>query len=686
MKRTIKPLIFATIVAGLFSSCVKEIEKYERPDWLKGKLYSQIIGIQDLDSFAICVQKIGYDTIINTSGLFTIFAPTNQAFQDFFQDHPKYKKISDIPFGELEGIVKYHIIQNSWSLTQLMSLSLSGWIDPFDSNSKIFLAFKRQTIYKGKYVPFFFDSYLKSEGLSGSDYDFYFKTAYSPGNMHFAGAHIIGQGSYAENGILYSIDKVISPLKNARELLQAKYSDYSYSDFLNMTSKYPSWIFNTGRESTNPSGTSATYSLYYHFGLIAPTNKAISDLYAQVIIGPEHWPNTSSVPSFINRIIVNTHTSERPIYPTNFTRGFLNGEGDYVVLDPSDINQADYANNSTFIGVNKAIIPRVFLCVAAPVYLRPDYSIYRDALEYSKLIYALKRKNENFSLFVVSNTTLEQDSSLLGSGTKFTSLSISEGKSVSRDFTSLLIQLLNHVSANNPEGFARKEFIPNLNGNYIVFDRETGFVSGGVNSVFGYEGDSAIYLTPELINDPTDNGNAYKINGWFNFPQTSIYNAVNSYSEFYKLLDRAKLLDKLYYTLKFVPKGEQFTVFIPSNEALKKYDTSMMTQAELEQFIRFHFIKGNIIFTDGKKSQGYYSTLRIDEVSNPYVIKYSKLSIKPGIDVIDILNDDGTLYYRINEKNGYTNLMVAEDISTTINMTNYITNGVIHLIDTVLVK
>jgi hypothetical protein len=38
--------------------------------------------------------------------------------------------------------------------------------------------------------------------------------------------------------------------------------------------------------------------------------------------------------------------------------------------------------------------------------------------------------------------------------------------------------LLNHVATEQPKGIAKKEFIPNLAGNYIVVNNETGEIKG----------------------------------------------------------------------------------------------------------------------------------------------------------------------------------------------------------------
>lgn len=745
MRKTLRHIFFMVITVSLLASCRKEIEKYDRPEWLVGKLYSQVMASEDLDSFAICIKEAGFDSIINVSGSFTVFAPTNQAFHEYFQRNSEYNKISDIPFKELEKIVKYHIVQNSWSTTQLISLNSDGWVDPDDPDDKSW-GFKRQTVLKEdnrkywvntdrgkytfvdslnanfyrivntasrKYVPFFWDRFLNISEISGDDYDFYFPSGYSQGRIHFAGSRVISSEIYAENGILYKIDEVVEPLKTAEQILEQDYSGYSYSDFLKMIYSYaqlspnmqetmnmpgfeggssvdtifnmtfPDLTFNIRSEMSDPLSSNNSISL--HRGLIAPTNQALDDLFSQEITGPGRYSNNDAVPPEILSLIVNSHMRTSPIYFKDLTQGFKNGEDDIVMIDPSDVVQANFASNSTFIGVNKAIIPRAFKSIAGPVYLNPNYSIYRSAIEISGVLPALKRKNQDYAFFVVPDDILNNDSSLIyevdnPNQINLESLDRNNIEMVRRNRLDLVNLLFNHICTSSPTGNGRKEFIQNLAGNYVVFDWENGIVTGGTESTYGYQGDSLINITANLLDEPADNGEIYKLNGFLSFASGDMYSILRKYPEFSELLDKANLFDKTYYNVKFINPGETYTVFMPSNTALSNFDASELTDEELIQFIKNHFVRGNIIFTDGKKPDGEYPILSSDGNNS-----YNKVILKPGIDIIDIMNPDGSLYYRINEKGSSTNVIITEGTEGAA-ASAFATRGVLHVIDTVLIK
>ena len=149
----IRPLtifLFTGIILGSCVTFLNEDDKYARPDWLARKVYTQLLAQPDLSIFTQCVARTGYDSIINISGSYTVFAPNNQAFELFFQEHPEYQSVEDMPIEELLKIVKYHIVQNPWSKEQLRSLDVWGWIDSADLNNNKPKGFKRETLLLNK--------------------------------------------------------------------------------------------------------------------------------------------------------------------------------------------------------------------------------------------------------------------------------------------------------------------------------------------------------------------------------------------------------------------------------------------------------------------------------------------------------------------------------------------------------
>ena len=755
-----RKLISILLFAGfLFSGCrdIYELEKYQRPDWLAGKIYTQITTRPDLSVFQQCLELTGYDTILDVTGSYTVFGPTNEAFEQWFSAHPEYGgSPENIPPKILENLVERHVLQNGWSLKQMQSLDIYGWIDEDDPDNNKPRGYKRQTIQKDedkkyyldndlivdstesddykkvfvesrKYGPLFFDDYFGVNDLRTDDYEFYYTRSYENGNMYFGKAKVVSGEIFAENGFIYEIDQVTDPLYNAEQIFEIEHSGFSFSSFreafnqfgsfeanMEATNRqpeakaggifdtlyyldYPDLTFNLHEELTGPNTSFTNYTVRYQNGVLAPSNEAFQNFLDEVVTsnsGYPHWPDFDGIPLEVKRIILNAHMATIPVYRSNIEEGFLNGADDKITVDEADILFKYYGSNCSFLGLNKAVVPRAFSSITGPIYLRPGYSTLLYALEYAKVLPALKEEGKEYIFYAQSDMSFSEDSSLFlnwidRGANRFNFQAWDRG---SERFTTiqrnqLTKMILNQVGITLPRGIAKKEFIENLAGNYIVIDNENDLVSGALPTRWGYNGDSAIEVHPIPLEEPTDNGSTMDVRGWFSNPTTNMYSWLTAYPHFFNLLDRAGLHDDVYYTFPFLTEGETYTVLIPTAEAMAKYDTDSMTQEELQQFIKYHFIRGSKIWTDGNSRDGSYETLRVDESSTSFTTRYSTLNIETESDLIRILDKNGNTYTEIPEMEGYTNFMVATDLDkSSSSVYDYITTGVVHLIDTVLIK
>ncbi|MFC2090830.1 fasciclin domain-containing protein, partial [Bacteroidota bacterium] len=732
---------YKKIIAALFIGCIfllgcrdiYELEKYQRPDWLAGKIFTQITTRPDLSVFQECLVETGYDTILEATGFYTVLGPTNQAFEEWFGLHPEYGgTVQGIPPKVLENLVERHILQNGWSKKQMQSLDIYGWIDrddPFndkprgykrqtiqkDANKKYYLAangrivdsteavdYKKVYFETRKYAPIFFDEYFGVNNLQTSDYNFYFDREFESGNVYVGNAKIVSPEIFAENGFVYEIDQVTDPLHNAEQILDQDYTNHSFSEFrevfnlfadfrVNMDAtnlqpeakagglydtlynlNYPGLEFNIHEELTGPSTSFTNYAVRYQNGILAPTNQAFEDLlnnYVTANSGYPHWKDFNSVPLEVKSIILNAHLTDYPVYLTNMKNGFVNGNEDKISLDESDVAFTYYGSNCSFVGLNEAIVPRAFLSITGPIYLRPGYSTLLYAMEYSKTLPALKQEGKEYVFYAQSDDEFVVDSALIldwidpsTNRYRFRALDQSSERIVNISRNQLTKMILNQVGVSLPRGVARKEFIENLAGNYIVVNNVDNTVSGGLPNTFGYNGDSVVDVQPKELIEETDNGKTYEVRGWINTPVTVINAVISSYPYFFNLIDRAGLYDDVFYTFPFLTEGENYTIFIPTEDALSKYNTDSLNTEELQSFLKYHFIRGEKLWTDGSTPSGYFETLRVDELSTQFSRKYSSLNIETDIDKIRILDKDGNLYTEIEEEVGSTNIMIATDM------------------------
>lgn len=746
-------------VSVVLSSCNKfdDIEKYQRPDWLIGKIYEQIASNPDYSMFATCMSDVGYDTIVNKTGTYTVFVPNNEAFQSYLNEKG-LGSVESIPLKDKEDLVKFHIVQMPWNRDQLQSLSSKGWINVNDlSNNKPF-AFKRQTLLKNdnkrypvridrdagliyetivpqaeadesrvvysnsrKYAPVYFDGFLSAAQLSGEDYSFYFDRNYEAGNIYYAGGKVIVDDIYADNGFIYVIDRVIEPLLNAEELMDKGFGSDSYTDFKNLVYlnsdfdennaatmaqegakegaevdqlydlNYPELGFDIHQELTfNPNSSSATnLTTEYHNGIIVPSDAALSEFIDNVLTGPDKWANLETVPANIKKLIVNSHMADKPLYVKDISDGFFNASGDYITIDPSTIIQKSFGSNASFIGVNKVITPKAFSSVSAPLYLNPEYQTFLAAIELSGLLPALKQEDITYSLFIISDRTLALDFSMQVQWKDWKKerydiigydYSEDPPKPVKRSIEDIINTMYAQISVEPLVGAARLEFLETLDGRHLIINNDENSLSGGLSSTFGYLGDSVITVNFNQIGGDYFNGNVYETNGWINFSSGGL-NAKLEGSKFLSLMIKANMADK--YTMKFSSSGDRHTLFLPSDEALETARADTLTGDNLKRFLKNHFIKNELIFTDGKKLSGWYNTISRVKTGSSY--NTDKLNLSLGIDEISILQNNGELLCQIEEEPGISNIIctkVKEGYQGSL--PSYVTEAVIHRIDTVL--
>ncbi|MCK5134977.1 MAG: fasciclin domain-containing protein [Bacteroidales bacterium] len=749
-----------SLLGLLLLSCDPELkreDKYARPDWLAGKVYTQLLDQPDLSTFAKCVELSGYDTIIDRSGSYTVFAPNNEAFSLYFQNHPAHNNVEDIPVAELRKLVKYHLVQNPWTKTQLRTLDVYGWIDTLDLNNNKPRGFKRQTLLlddnrklgimlnndqtikivdtlettwhrvvatdSRKYAPIFFREYFDIYDLSADDYSFYFdRTLDDPQDLYFAGGRVIGDEIFAENGFVYEIDRVTDPLSNVYQILEDKEGPESYTEFLDLVNLFPNFEYNEEKtydqpgadqglevdslfdmsytdlvfdilneRTSPPSGTFGlpnNVTIRYHHGIIAPTNTAFDEFLNEYFVGPGRWGTLEGAPDNIKRIIVNTHMSPNTIYPTDFENGFSNGEQDRITLDAGDIVEKQFGSNSTFIGVDNMVVPRLFYTVAGPAYLLKGYSKTMFSIEDAGLLSALKREDDQYLFYIESNVNSSTDSSLLyeSSTEQFSLFQIAQGEG--REYmlgnNALRTLLMNHIAIGTPSGMARKEYFKNLVGNFIIINNETGEVRGTAPTSIGYQGLVQQPNFPTEITIEADNGITYDIENYFSFSAPNIYLKIQgNYPVFYDLLIQAGLANA--FEITFLSANEDYTVFIPSDSALIASRVDTLDREALQSLLKFHFVQGDLIFTDGVKPALYYETSRIDDKSTTFTTIYSKMYIDPGYDLITIGDAEGGSYLGVKESDA-SNIVTGRDLGEGNEVfRNLVINGVIHEIDKVLI-
>ena len=94
-------LEFISLISIALCDCKREYGDYfDPPSGQESVIYKQRVADPQFSTFVSAIDMVpGLKNELSTSGLFTIMAPNNDAFINFFTSHPNFKSLDVIPVG-----------------------------------------------------------------------------------------------------------------------------------------------------------------------------------------------------------------------------------------------------------------------------------------------------------------------------------------------------------------------------------------------------------------------------------------------------------------------------------------------------------------------------------------------------------------------------------------------------------
>ncbi len=252
MTKAYRYLLIFAVSCLAFCSCRNAAtdEYYERPDWLEKPIYGILEEDGSFGMFLQCIDRTAYAKVLQGAGLYTVFAPTDEAFSAWLSAKG-YKSVDDIPLQEVKDLIAYSVVYSKWpsdkfaysfvkkvyevgsfkrqtacySLPYRDSEFGGKWVVDETKNGGISYSQSdyvlNLTQQNYKYLPIFtqefFDSY--SPALSAVDYQTFFP------NSSFSGLAVqSGTASrkdiYAENGLIHVVTTLNEPMDNIETVLK----------------------------------------------------------------------------------------------------------------------------------------------------------------------------------------------------------------------------------------------------------------------------------------------------------------------------------------------------------------------------------------------------------------------------------------------------------------------------------
>ncbi|MDD4970041.1 MAG: fasciclin domain-containing protein [Paludibacter sp.] len=430
MRNFTKVFILTSVLIVLFVRCNSDKEIYfNRPGWLQPPIYQVLQKEDRFKNYLKCVDRTLYATAMKSSGLFTVFAPNDEAFKTFLQSR-NYSTVADIPDSLVNQIVGYSIVYNEYTYNHLTDVLRAGW----DSLSSI----KKKTAYyetihkenylgnsvwvydmssfltgdqNYKYLPFYLSPVFersRSHAEAADDYGIFYNTPYTGNNVQ--SASIISKDLLAENGVAHEVDQVLEPLPTIEKLL----NDPDYSAFRALINKtgttgdpyFKTYLYSKAltdyfRQAMPTKNIDQVYLKYYSglavsinsegsgeqggFTLFAPNNKAVQKFYDEKL--KMFYPNgMETVPGDVMSYFINAQMIGELVWPGDY-KGSMNSWGDFFngkgakgdAFNKTNFNKIVPASNGFFYGSDNYVKSRHFETVFTEILLNPTYNLFSTA-------------------------------------------------------------------------------------------------------------------------------------------------------------------------------------------------------------------------------------------------------------------------------------------------------------------
>lgn len=273
-------------VALCLAQCnLERDEYYEIPDWVGVSVYETLQKKGGFDLYLKLVDKTQYSVPLKGNGLWTVFAPTDAAVQEWL-NKKHGGSIDAVSEADAAKVVAYSMVYNRYMFDQLSHVLGEGKWDSVSSVKKktpYYETIRREEYpplstvpdkciwvveanrgwnhyYNDnnyKFLPFYLDDYFKNRQvpLGPDDYNLFYDRAYTGRNIQ--NASVLDDPAYfnikTSNGVIHVVDQVNEPLRTIEQLL----NDPGYSKFKSLLNlKNPAgepyfYTYSTNQSFTN---------------------------------------------------------------------------------------------------------------------------------------------------------------------------------------------------------------------------------------------------------------------------------------------------------------------------------------------------------------------------------------------------------------------------------------------------
>jgi uncharacterized surface protein with fasciclin (FAS1) repeats len=682
----LKTTAFLLAILFILSACEEETpEIYQHPSWLEGTNIETLTNEGDCNIYLELMEKAGYTEPISKQ-LFTLFVPRDSAFREYF------KSIGIDSAGELSKdqavqLFTLHVLRNPRSSFQLIYEWVWGELQgPTGEYAALFfrketnsesLPYRETVLYDPaylgrnliieppqnihKWVPLFTVDFMEDyfASVDGSDYEFIYRNS-KWGGMQWHNATVTEAEVRTRDGFIYYLDRVVPPMPSLEQYLKDNQDKYGiYYNLIQRFARYRSAGTNEQNELVyskeyiepmlniaHDGGPSAGGELQRQdmFTAYIPRDDVLQE-YLDKNVYP-YYSSIDSMPEVTLHYIVQAHITDKLGLKSKIEKGVSNIFGDVLIIDADkDITDAFMCSNGVLYEMNKVLEPNVFKTVPGPLFFNSNYTTFLNALLIAGMINSISNPEFQVSVFAPNNEQLANH------GIRYNAEdNVMQFLSRSSLWTNFLIEDLiefveNHIIKEIITDFSGEGFVEMSSGNYVYYNNNLLYGAGN------FEDNDNTGFTEMEENEV--NGVLYYLDNVIKLPEYTAAELIGKdpeLSELYSLLDNSNLLStwvdpQTYDTLpvlNFLAGSEYWTMFLPKNSAIIQAENDGVLPDDpdlLKDFIFNHFIKGDVIFDDGKKSGIFYTNF-IDTITNLGIV-YGELDISNAPNNLQITDQTG---------------------------------------------
>jgi uncharacterized surface protein with fasciclin (FAS1) repeats len=608
---------------ALLPSCTDPFEYYDPPGDSPDPLYTQITKVPEFSIFAQGLELVPeLVRIIDASGLYTAFIPTDAAFQSYFSKRG-ISSIDQIPVDELTMLMNYHLlfdlrflydfwyeqafnprITYSPERTRYLTRCITPTYTVKDKRGRDLLV-RTDNKYMNIYIHELLARAVPGKGNYLEDYKLVYGKDADEYNIN--GATIVADSTLvdqnAENGALHAIAEVIEPPRRIDEIISESEGSKLFKQMLDkMAYLSPSGLVNTQGDSLYDISFGSNQSILVPlaseealYTVFIPSDEVLAPLLGTIETG--FGGAFDSIPNSTLSLLFFNHITNGSYWNQDLDRGVKSiASPDKTTEVKGMITSGLPASNGMVYYINDVLVPDQLSSVAGPILLNQDFYLFAKVLERTGTLRSLSNLEDKANL----KTILAVPNQAFAEAGITYEPTRNRFKRYNKTMTSTeLTHLIEYHILRGGYNTADLEDRYYETENYMWIESRNG-------EFFGNETGNILTITETF--DWGANGYVHKVDKILVPPSQTLKQLLESnkeYSSFTQALKSNFLLDQFNVSIS---NGRYHTLFVPTNAAMDQFAPD--SSYSLSDMLHYHMVEtfDQPLFTFGTEN-GFYGTM-----------------------------------------------------------------------------